>query len=211
MTEFPTSPRFKLADWRRRVNDLYSEIRAMPDPRAGWTHWHKVKSALYRDHEMSPIPEDQREGFEAIDIFDYDPDLRFAVKLTPVKAGLMESAALGGDGEIRYTAVGRTRGLMDALGGELTVYWIEGYGGGLFVPFKDATNGAETYGGGRYILDAIKGADLGEDMQGRLILDFNFAYNPSCALNDAYVCPLPPPGNTLPKSVRVGERLRQAA
>lgn len=207
MTEYPTSPRFLLADWRRRVNDLYSEIRAIPDPAAAWRVWHETKSALYRDHAMSPIPDAQRDTFREIDVYSYDPGLRFAVTITPVKAGLMESASLGQDGALRYTAIGRTRGLAEALGGELMIYWIEGYGGGLFVPFKDATSGSETYGGGRYILDAIKGADLGEDAEGRLILDFNFAYNPSCALNDAYVCPLSPPANTLPNPVRGGEKL----
>ena len=95
--------------------------------------------------------------------------------------------------------------MRDRLGSELAVFWIAGYGGGVFVPFADATNGRETYGSGRYLIDTIKGADLGSDGAGNLILDFNFAYNPSCAYAARYVCPLPPPGNRLPQPVRSGE------
>ena len=95
------------------------------------------------------------------------------------------------------------------LGGEelaLELYWLTAYGGGLFVPFRDATSGAETYGGGRYLLDTVKGSDLGMDGD-RLVLDFNFAYNPSCSYDPRWVCPLSPPANRLPLAVRAGERM----
>jgi uncharacterized protein (DUF1684 family) len=103
--------------------------------------------------------------------------------------------------------VGRTDGLTQPLGDELTLYWIEGYGAGLFLPFRDATCSVETYGGGRYLLDAIKGADLGATDDGRLILDFNFAYHPSCVHAPDWICPLAPAENHLPNAVRGGERL----
>jgi len=93
------------------------------------------------------------------------------------------------------------------MGGELVVYWIAGYGGGVFLPFADATSGKETYGGGRYLLDGIKGADLG--MKGdKIVLDFNFAYNPSCAYSPRWSCPLAPPHNRLRSPVRGGEKMR---
>ncbi len=88
----------------------------------------------------------------------------------------------------------------------LELYWLSAYGGGLFVPFRDATSGAETYGGGRYLLDTVKGSDLGMDGD-RLVLDFNFAYNPSCSYDPRWVCPLSPPANRLPLAVRAGERM----
>lgn len=97
----------------------------------------------------------------------------------------------------RFTLFGRSC--------ELGLYWLEGYGGGLFLPFHDDTNGTETYGGGRYLLDTVKGADLGVE-DGRLILDFNFAYNPSCAYDSQWSCPLAPPENRLPIALRAGER-----
>ncbi|HEX2196540.1 MAG TPA: DUF1684 domain-containing protein, partial [Actinomycetota bacterium] len=99
-------------------------------------------------------------------------------------------------------AVGRGSAGRDAA---LDVFWISGYGGGLFLPFRDATSGASTYGAGRYLYDTIKGADLGTE-DGKLVLDFNFAYNPSCAYDPRWACPLAPPGNVLDVAVEAGER-----
>jgi hypothetical protein len=81
----------------------------------------------------------------------------------------------------------------------LGVFWMSGYAGGLFIPFRDATNGNETYGAGRYLLDAAKSADLGGDpARGTLVLDFNFAFHPSCAFDPKWACPLAPPENRRP-------------
>jgi uncharacterized protein (DUF1684 family) len=90
----------------------------------------------------------------------------------------------------------------------LELYWMEGYAGGLFLPFRDATNGSETYGAGRYVLDAAKSADLGGDpLAGTVVLDFNFAFQPSCAFDPKWACPLAPPANRLDVPIRAGERL----
>jgi uncharacterized protein (DUF1684 family) len=75
----------------------------------------------------------------------------------------------------------------------------------MFLSFADATSGRETYGACRYLLDTVKGADLGE-RGGELVIDFNFSYNPSCAYDPRWVCPLAPPGNRLAVPVRAGER-----
>jgi uncharacterized protein (DUF1684 family) len=115
------------------------------------------------------------------------------------------------DGLMSLTPFARTNGLRQKFGGELTMYWIGGYGGGLFLPFRDGTTGAETYGGGRYLLDTIKGADLGCTSDGRAILDFNFAYYPSCAYSDLWICPLAPAENLLPSAIRGGEGLPKLA
>ncbi|UWQ22924.1 DUF1684 domain-containing protein [Jannaschia sp. W003] len=189
-----------LADWRRRVADLYARVRGA-EPRAGWDDWRATRAALFAGHPCSPLDAGRRDV--PVRHFPYDPALRFAAALDPLE-GAEEAVDLGADGRMVRRALGRTRGLAEALGAELTVWWIGGYGGGLFVPFRDATNGAETYGGGRYVLDAVKGADLGcED--GRLVLDFNFAYQPSCAWGP-WTCPLAPPENQLPERVSGGER-----
>jgi hypothetical protein len=88
----------------------------------------------------------------------------------------------------------------------LGLYWLEGYGGGVFLSFTDATSGEASYGAGRYLLDTVKGADLG--MVGeRLVLDFNFSFNPSCAYDSRWACPLAPAENRLPVEVRAGELL----
>lgn len=195
-----------LADWRRRVNTLYAEIRATPMAEVAWQRWCQTRSALFKHHPMSPLPTAARPGFKAIAVFDYDPALRFSVDTQPVE-GASQTVDVGADGTLERKPLFQTAGLAGPLGAELTVYWIGGYGGGLFLPFTDASSGAETYGGGRYLLDAIKGADLGQSRDDKLILDFNFAYNPSCALNDAYVCPLAPPENRLPAAIPGGEKM----
>ena len=86
------------------------------------------------------------------------------------------------------------------------VMQIAVYGGGVFIPFRDGTSGSETYGAGRYLLDTVKGADLGGTGD-RLVLDFNYAYHPSCAYDPRWSCPLAPRANWLTVPVRVGERL----
>ena len=199
------NPTMQLADWRRRVAELYAEIRHMRQPVQAWQHWRKVREHLFHEHPQSPIPEYIRGDYPGIPCFPYDCELRFLVSLTPV---LEQKPLIGeiGEGQIRLRPAFETDGLEKALGRELTIFWIEGYGGGLFLPFRDATSGHETYGGGRYLLDAIKGADLGTAVDGRLILDFNFAYHPSCSHNDTWVCPLAPSENKLEFAVRGGER-----
>lgn len=192
-----------LWDWRRRIGDLYGEIRRS-QPQAGWDLWRRTRDELFRTHAQSPVA--GRPGFAALPLFAYDPSLRILVETEPVVDAPAIRVEVGRDGALAFSAFAITRGLADRFGGELTLYWIGGYGGGVFLPFRDATSGRETYGGGRYLLDTIKSADLGQAPDGRLILDFNFAYNPSCAYSDKWVCPLSPPENQLPAPVRGGEK-----
>ena len=113
-----------------------------------------------------------------------------------------------GDEPFAFKRIGRVRLSGPLAGAALSVFWMEGYVGGLFLPFRDATSGGETYGAGRYLLDTAKGADLGGDpASSELLLDFNLAYNPSCAYEPRWNCPLAPADNTLRQPVRVGERL----
>lgn len=199
-------PALQLADWRRQVAELYARIRSGPDPAAAWRDWRRTRDMLLAQHPQSPLPLESRATFKGLPCYPYDPSLRLLAELAPAPQANEERPELGSDGMARLVPVGRTSGLEETLGGELAVYWIAGYGGGLFLPFTDATSGGETYGGGRYLLDAIKGADLGLQ-DGRLILDFNFAYHPSCVHSPAWTCPLAPPGNRLPEPVRGGEHL----
>ena len=191
-----------LWDWRRRVFAAYAAVRTT-EPEAGWAAWRQDRDTLFRTHPQTPLDEPDR--FDALPFFPYDPALRFTVALEPVTGEPLLLPA-GGDGDVRAVPFARTAGLREALGAELTVFWIAGYGGGAFLPFTDATSGRDTYGGGRYLLDTIKGADLGTAPDGRTVLDFNFAYNPSCAYSPRWVCPLSPPANRLPAAVRAGEQ-----
>ena len=90
----------------------------------------------------------------------------------------------------------------------LSLFWMEDYSGGLFLPFRDATSGRETYPAGRYLLDTAKSADLGGSTdRSSLIIDFNFAFQPSCAFDPKWACPLAPPENRLDLPIRAGERI----
>ena len=188
------SAELELLDWKRRVFELYGEVRAL-EPRAGWERWRAVREELFRSHPQSPSP-----GYTALDHYDYDPAWRFVAEVEPVEPETREIAGSAGS----LTAF-RRFGRVTLPAGELELYWLEGYGGGVFLPFADATSGTETYGGGRYLLDTVKGSDLGTE-GGGLVLDFNFAYNPSCSYDPRWVCPLAPPPNRLGVPIRAGER-----
>jgi len=145
-------------------------------------------------------------SFRALPYFPYDPELRVVAE---VEAAPREQRDIETSGAHPYvfSRFARAAFALHGEGQSLDLYWLEGYGGGVFLSFADATTGRETYGGGRYLLDTVKGADLGGE-GGRLVLDFNFAYNPSCAYDPRWVCPLVPPGNRLAAPVRGGERYR---
>jgi len=193
-----------LLDWKRRVFALYAEVRAAPSPAAAWRGWRATKDELFRTHPQSPLPPGRRASFAGLPHFDYDPALRVLADVEPAAAARVEIAGSGPE----PTPFRRFAYALFDLGAEerrLALYWLEGYGGGVFLPFGDETSGEETYGAGRYLLDTVKGADLGEE-DGRLVLDFNFAYNPSCAYDPRWSCPLAPPENRLPMPIRAGER-----
>ncbi len=196
-----------VADWRRRIAETYAGIRAAPDHAVqAWEGWRAVRDNMIKTHPASPVSVDERNTFGDLAYFDYDPSLRFLVATTNPADTTPEIMVLADDGKISMDPVMETVGLADKLGAELTIFWINGYGGGLFLPFKDDTNGSETFSGGRYLIDAIKGADLGTVEDGRLVIDFNFAYNPSCAYAPQWSCPLAPTRNALPNAVRAGEK-----
>lgn len=202
-----------LADWRRRIAALYVEVRAMADtdPALALAHWRAVREQLYRDHPQSPVPAEVREGFRAA-YFGHDPTLRFEVDVGPAPppepgAFALELPNSGAD-TLSFTRVGRIAIPFASGPRTLSVFWMAGYAGGLFIPFRDATNGHETYGAGRYLVDAAKNADLGGDpARNTLIVDFNFAFQPSCAFDPRWACPLAPPENRLDLPIRAGERL----
>jgi uncharacterized protein (DUF1684 family) len=240
--------KLQLADWRRRISELYAEVRelAVADPAAAWNHWRLVRERLYREHPSSPVTPDSRAAFVA-GHFAYDPNLRFELLVRPAemsetadRAG--EGRAVSGSSSGPDLAARLGAGLGSGLGSGLSVdlalpisvgrpisfdrvgwleipfesgvrrlalFWLPEYAGGFFLPFRDATNGAATYGGGRYLIDTAKGADLGGDpARATVIVDFNFAYHPSCAFDPRWSCPLSPPENRLEIEVRAGERLR---
>jgi uncharacterized protein len=191
-------------DWRRRVAALYTQVRATADPAAAHTIWREERDRLFADHPASPLLAADRAAFTGLRYAPYDPTLRFTLTVVPAGPMVDLEVPTGTDGLVSFQPVGQVQ-LPDV--GNLDVWWLLGYGGGLFLPVRDPN--PETYGGGRYLLDTAKGADLGgyleRDGTATLLVDLNFAYNPSCAYDPAWACPLAPPGNTVDRPLNAGE------
>lgn len=198
--------RLELADWRRQVGELYASIRADPDPEHAWLHWKLERDRLYRTHPQSPIPSTARGDATAPEYYPYDPALRALADFEAADGATFELPG-SAEGHVTAERAGTARFSLHGEPLSLSVFWLLDYAGGFFVSFRDATSGSETYGAGRYVLDTAKGADLGE-AGGQGILDFNFAYQPSCSYNPQWSCPLPPRENWLRAPIRAGERFR---
>ncbi len=193
-----------LVDWRRRVGDLY-RING-PD---ALRRFRQGRDELFRAHPQSPIEPDERAGFAGLRYFAADPAFRVAARLEPGDGSELEIDTGGDDGAVRYRRIGRLRFELAGEDCALTVLSLVQYAGGLFVPFRDTTSGRETYGGGRYLFDTAKNTDglVLEVAAGSsdVVIDFNFAYNASCAYSPRWACPLAPPENHLRVAVRAGE------
>jgi uncharacterized protein len=184
-----------VASWRREVHRLYADVRAEPDPAVAHALWVRRRMEQFERH-----PASARQAGQVLRHAAYDPAYRFEV--TPSAAEPQDwRPVTGTDGEVPFVRVARLE--LPGLG-SLDVWWLRSYGNGIFVPIRDATAGRTTYGAGRYLLDTVKGADLGR--KGKAwVVDLNFAYNPSCAYDPAWACPLAPLGNRLDAAVPVGE------
>jgi hypothetical protein len=191
-----------LLDWRRRVSALYGAARSASDAELGWRAWRDGRDELFATHPDSPLDEAARLSFHGLPMTPYDPALRFEAPLEPASPQRLELPTAA-DGIVPLDRIGRV-----TLGtwGSLDVWWLGSYGGGVFLPLRDGSAGRATYGGGRYLLDTVKGADLGGE-GGRLVVDLNFAYHPSCTYDPRWSCPLAPEGNRIDAPVAAGEQL----
>jgi hypothetical protein len=198
-------PEVELADWRRRVNELYAAVRSQGDHERGHALWRDGRDHLFRTHPQSPLASGHPMRTSGIPYWPYDPDLRFELPLLRASEQVHRSVPTDADGDTTMRLLGRVA-LPAPLGASLDVWWLEQYGGGLFLPLRDGTAGDTSYGGGRYALDTAKGADLGGGSDS-LVVDLNFLYHPSCRYNPEWQCPLAPAGNVIAALVRGGERL----
>jgi uncharacterized protein len=199
-----TGAELQLAGWRRVVSELYAAVRAQDDPQRGHSLWRRGRDELFRTHPQSPLPPGDPMRLTGLPYWPYNPGLRFEVPLLPAE-GQMPLAVPTIDGAVTMDRAGRVS-LPAPLDAAIDVWWLRQYAGGLFLPLRDGTAGQSSYGGGRYLLDTAKGADLG-GRDGHLVIDLNFLYHPSCRYSDAWQCPLAPPGNTIGAPVSAGERL----
>jgi len=163
------------------------------------------KDQFLKEHPQSPIQEEIRDNFKGLDYFPVNPFYRFHCRLNrypdPEAVRMMTSAGVERD----YLKVGYVRFIIDGRVQTLQAYRSaqedrsEGEGETLFVPFKDATSGKESYGAGRYL-------EIEENPDGSFLVDFNRAYNPFCAYSERYSCPYPPRENWLDVEVKAGEK-----
>jgi uncharacterized protein (DUF1684 family) len=206
------SEHLDLADWRRRVAALYHAMRA--DRRAAplrLVNFRAGKDRLFAEHPSSPIPEAARRDFRGLAYWRHDPALRLTATLEPdPEAPPLDVPRSGVGPAMPFSRIGWVGFHVDRQECRLAVYWLNEYAGGIFIPFLDATSGRETYGGGRYLWDSAKGADLGSEGDA-LVLDFNFAYHPSCVYDARWSCPLAPAENRLAVPIAAGERLEPAS
>lgn len=198
-----------IADWRLRTFALYDTVRkiAASDPAEAHDWWQRERLRMFLTHPASALTEDMRVDFPGLRTAPYDPSYRKYALLSSDGAGEELNVQTGTDGVVPFVRLG-TLVVPDL--GSLALWRLRSYGGGLFLPFRDATAGKPggSYGAGRYLLDTNKGAFHGvrETPAGaEFVLDFNFAYNPSCAYNEAWACPLPGPANRIDVEVPVGE------
>ena len=199
-----TSGELELTDYRRTVSELYAAVRAEDDPQAatscGGAAGTSCSGRIRRARCRRAIRCARR-----------------ACRTGPTTPGCVSSCLCSRPNEELSLSVPTSDGVipMDRIGclrlpapldAVIDVWWLRQYAGGLLLPLRDGTAGQSSYGGGRYALDTAKGADLG-GRDGSLVVDLNFLYHPSCRYNDAWQCPLAPPGNTIAAPVSAGERL----
>jgi len=193
-----------LVDWRRRVGDLY-RIHS-PD---AIVRFREQRDELFRSHPQSPIEPDERASFEGLRYFPHDPAFRVQAHFEPADGSELLIDTGGDDGAVRYRRAGHLDFQLNDQPCRLTVLSLVQYAGGLFVPFRDTTSRHETYGAGRYLFDTAKDTDglVLEITPGSLdvMIDFNYAYNASCAYSPRWACPLAPPENFLTVPVKAGE------
>lgn len=198
-----------LVDWRRRVGDLYRITG--PDALA---QFRQGRDELFRIHPQTPIEPDELASFKGLRYFEPDPAYRVAARMDPGDGSELVIDTGGEDGAVTYRRVGRLVFRLADADCSLSVLSLVQYAGGLFVPFRDGTTGRETYGGGRYLFDTAKDTDglVLKIAAGSpdVVIDFNFAYNASCAYSPRWACPLAPPENHLGVEVRAGELVYKA-
>jgi uncharacterized protein (DUF1684 family) len=193
-----------LQDYRRRVAELYRTVRSSPPLPETWQTWRNTRDELLATHPQSALDHNDSRRREGLTYFEYDPSWRFVVEVEPVEPTNV-AAGHSGAGITPLSRFGQvTLPVGDAP--TLSLFRFDQYAEGIFIPFRDTTAGTSTYGGGRYLVDTPKGADLGSEGN-RVVLDFNYAYHPSCVYSSRWTCPMPPRDNWLPVPVRAGERL----
>jgi uncharacterized protein len=215
-----------LYDYRQRVVTMYRRrnlaLQAGEDAASVCQRFREEKDQLFAHHPQSALEVSERATFTGLRYFPYDTSFCVQAQLTSLDmqtaAASLPVAQFASAHGIPHRPAAYLEFEISGAPARLIVYWLDVYGGGLFLPFRDATCPEESYGAGRYLFDTVKGSDfirLPEGPEnpsavgysgGRVLLDFNYAYNPSCAYDSRWVCPLAPRENWLAAPIRAGEQ-----
>lgn len=156
----------------------------------------KSKDQFFKQHPQSPLTREQRQTFKGLNYFPENPALDLVLPIEKFSNPELITIQTSTGDEQTYTRYGKIQFEVDGQATELTVFASDH---GYFLPFVDSLRGTETYGAGRYL-------DPEELPDGRLQVDFNLAYNPYCAYNENWSCPLTPFENHLKVAIRAGEK-----
>jgi uncharacterized protein (DUF1684 family) len=155
-----------------------------------------ARDVFLAEHYASPLPEEDQASFEGLDYFAPDEAWRLPAEYEPAPPKRIEIPSSTGTSHL-YVRIGLATVHIDGIAHSLAVF--DDGDGNVFIPFADDTNGAGTYGGGRYV-------PLTVDAEGTAWIDFNDAHNPYCAYDDEFVCPLPPASNRITVRIPAGEK-----
>ncbi len=198
-----------LADYRERVARMYLADTDLAEFR-------RQRNQLFLTHPQSAIPPAEKAEGKGPRYFPENPSARITVPFTAAETAEdaegaeaaedgIEIDTGGPDGVLQY----RRMGTLHTPWGPLALWWLDAYGGGMFLPLRDGTSGhGGTYGGGRYLTDTVKGTfgrGLVVEHNDQVTLDFNYLYNPSCAYDDRWACPLAPAENRITEPIEAGE------
>jgi len=168
------------------------------DPAQELDKFRKRKDQFFQRDRHSPLTPDQRDGFSGLNYYPDNPDLRLKLPLDTFDDQEEVQMATSTGEVAQYYRWGKIRFEVEGEPAELTVFAAPG-AGGFFLPFMDATSGGKTYGSGRYL-------EIEPAGDGVFLVDFNYAYNPYCAYNEMWSCPIPPKENRLKVPIRAGEK-----
>lgn len=161
------------------------------------SEFRRQKDRFFALNSQSPLMPDQKQAFHGLSYFPENADLRMEVQVEPFPQKDIIQMQTSTGGVQRYTRYGKFKFVVEGQLVELTIYASQN---GFFLPFVDSLAGTETYSAGRYLEPEHLGGN-------RFLVDFNLAYNPYCAYNDQWTCPLTPAENRLPVPIRAGEKL----
>ena len=169
------------------------------------------KDRLFAEHPSSPVPEGRRATFQGLAYWRHDEALRFSARLEPDPQAEAPDVPRSGDGPaMPFTRIGWVAFAIEGVEQRLAVYWLNEYAGGIFIPFRDATSGAETYGGGRYLWDSAQGRRPGLGRRPSWCWTSTTPTTRPASTTSAGAAHLAPQENWLTAPIAAGERLAPA-